>query len=159
MRNIWYLLRCPEGSEMDYAKRCQQFLVLEGLNEVICFQYQRMIRYGGNWHLENRMLLPGYIFLVGMQSLTLNHVSLTPWEIPYLKELCHEGNLIELSRGIILNGRPIITSGPLKKREAIIHRIDRHKRTASIEIPFGGEKKQVTVGLEIYDKFQTAEGG
>lgn len=142
---------------MDYAKRCQQFLVSKELNEVICFQYQRMMRYGGNWHLENRMLIPGYIFLVGIESLPLNHVSLTPCETPYLKELCHEGSLIGLSRGVIWNGRPIITSGPLKKREAMIRRIDRHKRTASIEIPFAGDKKQVTVGLEIYDKFQTAE--
>jgi transcriptional antiterminator NusG len=150
---------------MDYVKRCRQFLVSKGLNEAICFQYERMMRYGGNWHLENRMLIPGYIFLVGIESVPLNNVegykenilSLTPCETPYLKELCEKGHLIGLSRGIIRNGSLIITSGPLKKREAMIRRIDRHKRTASIEIPFVGDRKQVTVGLEIYDKFQTVE--
>ena len=135
------------------------------LNKVVCFQYQRMMRYGGKWHLENRMLIPGHIFLSGSELLSQNNmgghkeniVSLILCERPYLNELCQEGNIVGISRGIIQNGRPVVTSGPLKKREAMIRRIDRHKRTAKIEIPFVGGRKQVTVGLEIYDKFQAME--
>ena len=63
-----------------------------------------------------------------------------------------EGNLIGISKGIIKDGKSIITSGPLKGRECLIRRIDRHKRTAEIEIPLVDKSTRVTVGLEIYEK-------
>ena len=162
MKKIWYLLKCPKGDETDYVQKC---LKLVDSEEIVCFQYQRMMRYGGGWHLENRMVLPGHVFLTGSNVMALERnwqgdgemkrtISLTPCETPYLKDLCQDGILIEISRGVIKNGVPIVISGPLKGRERLIRRIDRHKRTAEIEIPFNGAKKQVTVGLEIYEKEQ-----
>ena len=73
-------------------------------------------------------------------------------EVPYVKSMCGEGSVIGISKGIIRGGKPVITSGPLKGREGLIQKIDRHKRTADIEIPLAGNQKQVTVGLEIYEK-------
>lgn len=105
--------------------------------------------------MERRPLLPGYIFLSGIGQLTLKEtevISLRPCESPFMKELCQEDNLIGMSRGILKDGVLTITSGPLKGREGLIRRIDRHKRTAEIEIPVDGKKQQVTVGLEIYEK-------
>lgn len=162
MEIIWYLLKCPEGNEEDYAEKYLEFVIPDGLNEIVCFQYQRMMRYGGKWHLEKRMLMPGYIFLSGTKNIALKEnredngcaerVALFPCESPYPKEMCQEGNLIGISKGMIKNGSPIVTSGPLKGRERLIRRIDRHKRIADIEIPFSGSRKRVTVGLEIYEK-------
>jgi len=162
MKAIWYLLRCPEGSETDYTEKCPKLVRSDSLKEIVCFRYQRMMRYGGKWHLENRTLLPGCIFLFGTKAMELKKgckedeekfsVSLIPCEVPYMKEMCQEGGLIGISKGIIKNGSPIVTSGPLKGREELIRKIDRHKRTAKIEIPFGRDKKRVTVGLEIYEK-------
>lgn len=162
MKIIWYLLKCPEGSESDYAERCRELVSWDGLQEIVCFQYQRMIRYGGNWHLERRMLLPGYIFLSGIGTISWKEsdaksVFLSPSEYPYPREMCQWGNLIGMSGGIIKNGILTVTSGPLKGREKLIRRIDRHKRTAEIEIPFADGKKQVTVGLEIYEKMTKAK--
>ena len=79
-------------------------------------------------------------------------ISIIPCEVPYLKEMCQGGSVVGISKGIIRNGRVIVTSGPLKGRESLIRKIDRHKRTAKIEIPFTDGQKQVTVGLEIYGK-------
>lgn len=163
MKEIWYLLKCPEGDEEDYMEKCPGLVASGKMDEIVCFQYQRMMRYGGRWHLEKRTVLPGYVFLAGtdmmMSEKTGNKaggmkpdISLIPCEAPYLKKLCQDGILIGMSRGIIKNGVPIVTSGPLKGRERLIQRIDRHKRTAEIEIPFAGDRKQVTVGLEIYEK-------
>lgn len=106
--------------------------------------------------MERRALFPGYIFLSGDAFLTEAHgtewVSLVPCEPPYMKELCRKDNLVVMSRGVIRNGNTVVTSGPLKGREGLIRRIDRHRRTAEIEIPFRGQMAQVTVGLEIYEK-------
>lgn len=142
--------------------RCPEILDSEEMEEILCFQYQRMMRYGGTWHLEKRMALPGCVFVVGTDVLMKvnryrslerrGEVFMVPCEAPYLKKLCDGGSLIEISRGIIRNGVIVVTSGPLKGRESLIRKIDRHKRTAEIEIPFGGSQKQITVGLEIYEK-------
>lgn len=163
MRKIWYLLKCPEGDETDYAKGCPGLMASGEMREIVCFQYQRMMRYGGQWHLERRTALPGCVFLDGTDVRMLRRgrqgkkaagrdLSLAPCEAPYLKDLCRDGRLIEMSRGVIRNGAPVVTSGPLKGRERLIRRIDRHKRTAQIEIPLAGENRRITVGLEIYEK-------
>lgn len=155
MRKIWYLLRCPKESEDDYRQRCRELVAAEALQEMLCFQYQRLMRYRGEWHLERRPLLPGHIFLSGARKPALKEtkdLSLSPCEPSFLKELCKEDSLIDLSRGVIKDGILTITSGPLKGRERLIRRIDRHKRTAEIEIPIDGKRWQVTVGLEIYEK-------
>lgn len=146
MKVIWYLLKCPEGSETDYVKECQ---------DIIRFRYQRMLRYGGSWHLENRTLLPGCIFLSEKRAVKLKErlrTSLIPCEISQLKSLCSEENLIEMSEGIIKNGVPIVINGPLKGRECLIRRIDRHKRTAEIEVLLAGKEARIVVGLEICEK-------
>lgn len=142
--------------------RCPEIMDSEEMEEMLCFQYQRMIRYGGMWHLEKRIALPGYIFVSATDvprkrkqqrnSKRNDKFLVTPCEFPYLKELCDNGSLIGISKGVIKNGTAVVTSGPLKGRESLIRKIDRHKRTAEIEIPFGRGKKQITVGLEIYEK-------
>ncbi len=170
---IWYLLKCPKGNEADYIKECKKLANLEDevVQEVICFQYLQMLRYGGDWHLKRRMLLPGHIFLSGTEKVMDKYgngewnkknaysgkaetqsVLLTLCHRPYLKEICPEGDVIAMSKGIIRNGRLIVISGPLKGREQLIRKVDRHKRTAQIEVPFETRKMMATIGLEIYQK-------
>lgn len=139
-------------------EKCRKLARENGLMEIVCFRYQRMMRYGGGWHMERRMLLPGFIFLYGNKNAELNRYEdrkgalMVPCDPPYIKELCQEGNLIGMSKGVIRDGKMVVTSGPLKGREGLIRRIDRHKRTAEIEIPFADGDTRVTVGLEIYEK-------
>ena len=133
-----------------------------GLQEVRYFQYQRMMRYGGQWHLEKRAVLPGCIFLCGEEKAVFRWqvkvekenegISVTSCEPPYLKCLCQEGSLVEMSKGIIKNGVLDITGGPLRGKEQIVKRIDRHKRMAEIEIPFDGRNQRIMLGLEMYRK-------
>ncbi len=144
-------------------ERCPGLVTSGEMEEIVSFQYQRMMRYNGKWHLEKRTALPGCVFLAGTNirmlkenrqtgSETKRNISLSPCEPPFLRDLCQDGILIGISRGVIRNGVPVITSGPLKGRERLVRKIDRHKRTAEIEVPFGKETKHVTVGLEIYEK-------
>ena len=79
----------------------QKCLKLVDSEEIVCFQYQRMMRYGGGWHLENRMVLPGHVFLTGSNVMALERnwqgdgemkqtISLTPCETPYLSAYCNQ---------------------------------------------------------------------
>lgn len=166
MKSIWYLLKCPEGREADYVEEYEKLAKTENLQEVVSFQYQRMLRYGGSWHLENRIVLPGYIFLSESETACweerkrenqkavkgLLRSFMIPCNISCLKDLCAEGNLIGMSLGMIQDGIPVVTQGPLKGREHLIRRIDRHKRTAEIELWLAGHTERIVVGLEIYKK-------
>lgn len=156
MNKIWYLLKCPEGEEQECAQKYQALAGYKEVKEIICFEYQRMMRYGGDWHLERRTLLPGYLFLSGntIPKVREKDILMILREPPYMKKLCEKDNLVAVSKGVIKDGNTIVTSGPLKGREELIRRIDRHKRTAKIEIPLGIGKTQVTVGLEVYEKQQ-----
>lgn len=152
---IWYLLKCPEGKEMDYVEKYRKMVVPEDIEEITCIQYQRMLRYSGNWHLEKKVLLPGYIFLSAREVSKLIadlRTCLIPCEVSQLKALCSEANLIGMSKGIIKNRMPVVTNGPLKGRECLIQKIDRHKRIAEIKIPLTRQNIRMMVGLEIYEK-------
>ena len=46
MKEIWYLLKCPKGDETDYVQKYEKLADPKELQEVVCFEYHRMIRYG-----------------------------------------------------------------------------------------------------------------
>ena len=51
-----------------------------------------------------------------------------------------------------MDDKVIITEGPLKGMEGMIKKIDRHRRTAAIEIEMFDRKVLMNVGLEIVEK-------
>lgn len=129
---------------------------------------QRMKRYQGDWHIESRMLVPYGIFLLtedpdrlqaalsellfnlsaegkGQKALPVDEPA-----VEFLRGLCGDSERIDLSRGYIRSGETFVTEGPLKGKESLIRRIDRHKRLAKVEIPASGQMAEV--GLEIYAK-------
>ena len=73
-------------------------------------------------------------------------------EVKFLKSLSDCGHVVEISTGLIENDEVQIVSGPLKGREGIIRKIDRHKRVALIEVELFGKTTQAKVGLEIVSK-------
>ncbi|MCX8131171.1 MAG: antiterminator LoaP [Clostridia bacterium] len=66
-----------------------------------------------------------------------------------LLSLCNQDYCIESSGGIIEGDRIHIMHGPLRGRESIVRKIDRHKRKAWIEMEFMGDRRLVGVALEI----------
>lgn len=65
-------------------------------------------------------------------------MKLTEDEKNFLLGFCDDGYIAEESKGFIIGDKIFITSGPLKGRESIIKKIDRHKRRAEIEMTFLG---------------------
>ena len=70
-------------------------------------------------------------------------------EKEYLKGLLDEKHTLKKSTGYIENDHVIIMDGPLKGYESRIHKIDRHKRKAVLEVEMLHKKIDVTVPLEI----------
>ena len=78
--------------------------------------------------------------------------ALTENEKHYISRLIGEGDVIQSSVGYIEGDNVYITDGPLLGYESKIRYIDRHKRIAKMEIDFIGEKRTITVPLEIISK-------
>ncbi len=130
----------------------------------------RKRRYYGEWHEEKKILFPGYVFLVsdnpGELFLRLKKVPgltkllgtgdeivpLSAEEEELLKKLGGESQVVEGSIGILEQDKIIVTEGPLQGMEGYIRKIDRHKRTAWLEVELMGRKIETQVGLEIVEK-------
>lgn len=57
-----------------------------------------------------------------------------------------------MSEGYLVGSELVVTDGPLKDYQGKVMKIDRHKRTAVLELEFLGRKTKVTVGLEVVRK-------
>lgn len=170
---MWYVMQVRAGTEESIKKQCEKLVgKKEGQALERCFipYFEEMKRYGGAWHKEKKILFPGYVFAVSdnVEALFLalkqvigltkllgtDHtiVALTPEETEFLTSFGKEKQVVAMSKGIIVNDRVSVTEGPLKGREGLITRIDRHKRKAWLEFPMMGCMQRVVVGLEILEK-------
>jgi transcriptional antiterminator NusG len=88
--------------------------------------------------------------LLGKQN--IDCMKLSESEKNYLLGFCNDKYITEESIGYIIGEKIFIISGPLKGKESIIRKIDRHKRRAEIEIICFGEIRRISVSLEIISK-------
>ncbi len=151
-------------------RACKKHLSGEALEDAFVFTYDRMRRYEGTWHLEQQFLFPHYLFLESRNEEKLTEelkqysqvfsvfenggklVKVEPEEEKLLRALCGTGHHSRMSRGYIRNGQTVVTEGPLRGRENLIRKIDRHKRTARVGMPSMGCFREMQVGLEIVSK-------
>ncbi len=82
----------------------------------------------------------------------IEYMKVTEDEKNFLLSFCDNRYVTEESKGSIIGDKIFITSGPLKDRESIIKKIDRHKRRAEIELTFLGDIRRINVSLEIISK-------
>ena len=167
---MWYILHCPQKNEDMILQSCRQKIDRSVLKDAFSFTCEKMRRYQGSWHLEKQKLFPEYVFLESDDALALSK-ALEPYrdivqvleagellwpveksEENFLKELCGESRHLSMSRGVIHSGKTHVTEGPLKGKEQMIAKIDRHKRLAFLRLPDAKKDSYVKVGLEIVEK-------
>lgn len=167
---MWYVLYCPKGNEEAILNSCRQRISTCALTDAFLFTYERMKRYQGSWHLEKEKMFPCYLFLESENGALLSEElnqypgilqelgdgeSLTPVnaeEEHLLTELCGTSRHMSMSRGIIRHGITHVTEGPLKGKEQLIAKIDRHKRLAILLPPGFHKGAGIKAGLEITEK-------
>lgn len=164
---------------------CKEYLSEEALQEAFVVTYERMRRYEGAWHLELKPLFPHYIFLETRDEKRLAEelkqfpeafpifknrgtilegriIPLKPEEEQFLRTICGDKHHIQISRGYIQGGKTFVTEGPLKGRECLIRKIDRHKRMARVRIPKKSEDSKYEGGIiqesEVSDSLGNTEG-
>ena len=168
---MWCVLHCRPGREQEVIDSCKREVPEQVLKDAFVFTYDRMRRYEGEWHMETKQMFPEYVFLDTEDHPALSRqLEETKWTEPaektkqellrqidpaeeaFLRQLCGENHHLEMSRGYIRDGVTYVTQGPLVGMEENIRKIDRHKRLARIEVPFGELEKPLVAGLEIVTK-------
>ena len=167
---MWYVMQVRTGTEENIRCQCQRLINSNVLERCFIPYYQQKKRFQGEWHIQERILFPGYVFLIAENPEKLVNglrkvigltkligtgdeiVPLVQEEIDLLMKIGTDKQLVEISSGIIENDRVQILAGPLMGMEGNIRRIDRHKRMAYLEIEMFGRTVEMKVGLEIIRK-------
>lgn len=170
----WYVFYVQTGSEQI---ACNFLNKIFNKEESVAFipQVEMIFKSSKLIRKELRPMFPGYVFtdsvlserafitqayrftrfskcIFKLLSNGMDYVKLTDDEKNFLLSFCDDDFIAEESKGFIIGDRIFVTSGPLKGKESIIKKIDRHKRRAEIEMDFLGENRRVNVSLEIISK-------
>lgn len=167
---MWYVIQVRVGTEETIRLQCEKKIDKDILDSCFIPYYEARRKKVGIWKTEQKILFPGYVFVVtesveqlylelkkieGLTKLLGTGEDVVPIsceEEGMLRKLSGEDHVMEMSEGIMEGSQVIIQSGPLMGQEGLIKRIDRHKRKAWLELPMFGRLQLVEVGLEITRK-------
>lgn len=166
-----YVLQVGGAKEKHVLKLIENLVPSQKYGEVFSPKFQRKMKLGGEWHIVEEPLVPGYLFIstddvAGLRDALYKVPALTkllrmgtriiplgPEEIEWMDRLTKPNErTVEFSQGYIVGDKVTITSGPLQGYESKIVKIDRHKRYAYLKFNIMGRVKAVKVGLEIVSK-------
>lgn len=165
---MWCAMVTGTGREEQMLMACECHIDNKALLSK-CFLplRQEIFHAAGEWHLQTKKLLPGYLFLASDDPKQLteqckkNHILAKNDELILLNDQdmglfsLTKNGIFELSKGIIVNGKLKIISGPLMGKKSEIKKIDRHKRKAWVSVNLFGKERLIVVGLEVFQKIET----
>ena len=118
---MWYVMQVRTGTEENIRCQCQRLISSDTLQRCFIPYYQQKKRFQGEWHIQERILFPGYVFLIAknLEQLSENLrkvigmtrllgtgdeiVPLSQEEVELLQKLGKEEQLVAMSTGIIEN--------------------------------------------------------
>ncbi len=154
----WYVLHVLTGAELE----AQRHLQTQGIDTVV-LQEVAMIRRGGRWHEETRILFPGYVFLFMHYTPAMFHVikgtpaairllpkdkpmPLSPQDCAWLLMFAGE-DILPPSKVEFGGDAPVIVDGPLEALKNYVVKYDRHRRKVMLRIPVLGDHKDITLSI------------
>ena len=155
---MWYAVWVRSGHEERVMGLCKTLYKECGaFEECFLLKYEKYRKVKGQPTKQLAHLFPGYLFFVSDHPEELQKFLKTIPE--FAKALGDDDGAIplypeevEFLQKYIEGDHLIITDGPLTYYEGKIVKINRHKRTAVLEVEFLGRKNLVTVGLEVVRK-------
>ena len=61
---MWYVMQVRTGTEENIRCQCQRMISSDILKRCFIPYYQQKKRFQGKWHIQERILFPGYVFLI-----------------------------------------------------------------------------------------------
>lgn len=167
---MWCVLATKVGREELIQQMCKRHINKKIYSRCMFPLCEQREHYRGTWHTKLEKVFPGYLFFDTGDPDELSRqlrkekimaqndklFVLTPEDVRCLFFFKKKG-AFPMSRGIIVNGRLTILSGPLVGEESRIAKVDRHKRRAWLQMELFGKPHMVVVGLEIPQKIERTE--
>ena len=170
--NMWYVIWTTTGSELKLWLWIRDYVPADYYEDCFVPQIDQNKKVNGVWKTVHKTLFPGYLFVntdkdrIESFAERIRHSdqfavvlatddSFTPVsdEEVFLIDNAYSNNgVLGSSIGIIEGDRVKILSGPLIGKEGLIKSINRHKRSAIIELIMFGRVSTVKIGLEIISK-------
>ena len=173
---MWYVIQVMGGREENVLRKIQKQADEATFQSCFVPKYEVRKRYSGAWKTHQEVLFPGYVFVdtktPDLFRIELNKVTamtkllsaetetgdkqfipLSDDEKTLISAFVDgDTHVLKMSEGIIEGDQIRVLRGPLQGYEALVKKIDRHKRIAFIDLEILGRVKTVKVGLEIVQK-------
>lgn len=166
-----YVVQVVGGQEAKAVEMINS-LARESVEDCFIPKREVMHRQEGQWYRKLEKLFPAYVFVKTADPEQLRKalrqipaftrmltsagdmcLPLSADEVAWVNATTSaDTHVMEMSKGVIEGDRVMVTRGPLKGHEALIARIDRHKRLAWVDMSMFGRSKTIRVGLEIVSK-------
>ena len=166
-----FVYECTGNIIAEFKKFYDTQLSEEQKKRIFVPTYDCMKKYQGAWHMEQKPIFSQAFLietaekdrlqeLLGQwqptadmsRSIAEKSIELLPEQESFLRGFLGEKQHLHMSRGHIREGQTYITEGPLRGKEKMIRKIDRHKRLARLELPVADGIQTLYAGLEIFSK-------
>ncbi|MCD8098770.1 MAG: antiterminator LoaP [Lachnospiraceae bacterium] len=154
------------GSEERICQQCSISIPESILRRSFVPYSENRMKFHGKWLTQKRRLFPGYVFLdtddIQETAVHLSRMSdmtkilgvgdeivpLTKEEVSFMQQLGGDDQVVRLSK-LMLDGTQVrVMNGPLKGKEGLICKIDKHKRRVYLEVEMFHRKQRIEVGFE-----------
>lgn len=167
---MWYVVQVLAGQEEATLDLVERLVDRGAYDEAFVPQREVMRHRGEEWLRVREIMFPGYLFvathrpdelfgqLASVPAFTRllgsdeAFIPLSVDEERVIRALMGDGHVVEMSEGVIEGDEVRILSGPLRDVDAVIEKVDRHKRCAYVNLPIMGRETSVKLGLEILRK-------
>ncbi|WP_034442334.1 antiterminator LoaP [Butyrivibrio sp. AE2032] len=169
---MWYVIWTATGSERKLNTWIADYMKHSLYEDCFVPMVDQNRKVKGKWKTIRKPLFPGYMFVKTDESrigefadrlkrsgvftaILSTDVGFTPVNAKetYLIDSAYNNEgILGTSIGMIEGDTIKILSGPLMGLEGAIKMINRHKRTATIELNMFGRISRVNIGLEIISK-------
>ena len=172
---MWYVIWTYTGQEEKTKGYIERFVDPDLFSRCAVPYMTRIEKHGGIRVKVERLMMPSYVFVetdrIDDFADALHRVPgftvvlhtgdffqpLSPHEEYVLSRLLGPTDVVDISTGFVSGDKVSITYGPLVGLEGHIKHIDRHRRTAIIEMTMFDRTTDVKVGLEIEEKKENKE--
>lgn len=155
----WYVAHVLTGTEQEIASKLNS----AGMRALAPVEVLHERRHGKWWPVR-RTVFPGYVFVRAAMSTRiyyyikqLPHVirllgtdgpeAVPDEQMEIVECFANDGLDFGVSEGEKIDGKTVITSGPLVKLEGRITKINARGRRATVEVPILGDTHRVDVGV------------
>lgn len=169
---MWYVIWTTTGSEQKLDLWIKEYVPKEYYDDCFVPLIDQNKKVNGVWKTVHKTLFSGYLFVntdaeriesfaerirhseqfAVVLSTDERFTPVSNEEVFLIENAFSNNGVLGSSIGIIEGDMVRILSGPLIGKEGLIKTINRHKRTAIIELNMFGRVSTIKIGLEIVSK-------